>query len=69
MAQLTEVPDVKIKRDTENAILCVTPKGEEVWVPKKCVDDSSEVQDVGDEGTLVVPTWFAKKTDELMDYV
>lgn len=69
MSQLTEVPDVVVLRVTEKALLCKTPEGEEVWVPKSVVDDSSEVQEAHDEGTLVVQKWFAKKTDELLDYV
>lgn len=70
MAQHTEVPDVTIVRDTGKALLCKLEEGEQIWVPKSVVDfDSSEAVDVGDKGTLVVASWFAKKTDELVGYV
>lgn len=69
MAQLTEVPDVVIVRDTGKAFLCKLEEGAQIWVPKSVVDESSEVSDVGDAGTLVVQSWFAKKTDELSGYV
>lgn len=68
MPQLTEVPDVEVLRATDKALLCKIEK-EEVWVPRSVVDDSSEVQEEHDSGTLVVQSWFAKKTDELRDYV
>lgn len=65
-----EIPDVKCLRDTEKALLCRTDAGDEVWVPKSVVDENnSEVSDVGDEGVLVLEEWFAKKEDDLRDYV
>lgn len=33
--------------------------GTEEWVPTSLINDDSEVYQVGDEGTLVVPEWFA----------
>ena len=71
MPQVVEVPDVKVKRVTEKALLCVIPGDEvtEVWVPKSIIHEDSEVQEEHDEGTLVVPMWWAKKTDELSEYV
>ena len=71
MAKLTEVPDVLVTRNTGKALLVVLDDGEgkEVWVPCSVVDESSEVNDAGDSGTLVVQTWFAEKTEHLEDYV
>ena len=69
MSETVEIPDVKVLRESEKALLCKTPEGAEVWVPKSVVDDESEVKEVHDEGTLVVQKWFAKKTDDLIDYV
>lgn len=31
------------------------------WIPKSVIDDDSEVYQKGDEGTLVLPEWFALK--------
>lgn len=51
-------------------VLCIgqTPKairvvidGEYHWIPQSCVHEDSEVWKEGDEGTLVVPEWFAIK--------
>jgi hypothetical protein len=71
MARLTEVPDVRVTKNTGKALLVVLDEGEgdEVWVPCSVVDETSEVNDAGDEGTLVVQSWFAKKEDKLADYV
>lgn len=66
----TEVPGALCLKDTEKALLIRTNKGEEVWVPKKVVnEDESEVIEAGDQGTLFVKEWFAAKTDELHSYV
>ena len=35
--------------------------GKSFWVPKSVVDDDSEVYQKDDEGTLVLPEWFAIK--------
>jgi hypothetical protein len=70
MAQTVEIPNVTVVRETDKAILCqLEEDGEEVWVPQSLVDEASEVWKAKDEGTLVVPKWFAKKTDALRDYV
>lgn len=58
------IPDVKVLRETEKALLVLTNEDDEVWVPKSVVDDDSEVFQKDDEGTLIVQEWFAKKTDE-----
>lgn len=57
---LTSIDDVTVVRATEKALLCRLD-GREVWVPRSLIGDDSEVADAGDEGTLVVATWFAEK--------
>ena len=49
--------------ETEKAIFVygVTDSEDGIWVPKSLVDDDSEVYKKGDEGTLVLPEWFAVK--------
>lgn len=54
--------NVVAKHETEAAILCVVD-GKEVWIPKSQIDDSSEVKEDGDEGTLVVSEWIAEQKD------
>lgn len=63
------IPEVKVLRETEKALLVLTDEGDELWVPKSVVDEDSEVFQKDDEGTLIVQEWFAKKTDELRGYV
>lgn len=53
----------RVVRATEKAILVEVSEleGEEFWVPQSVVHDDSEVWKVGDEGTLVVEYWWARK--------
>jgi hypothetical protein len=44
--------------ETDKAILCLVGT-KEVWIPKSQIDNSSEVQGEGDDGTLVIPEWLA----------
>ncbi len=60
MSRVAEIEDVTCIRDTDKAIL-VAVEGEEVWVPRSVVDDTSEVQKKGDKGELTVAEWFAQK--------
>lgn len=46
--------------ETRKAIL-VQIDDEEYWIPKSQVEDDSEVYQSGDEGELVVTSWFAEK--------
>ncbi len=52
--------DVKAVRDSGKALLCLI-EGTGVWIPKSLIEDDSEVYRKGDEGTLIVPEWFAVK--------
>jgi len=47
--------------ESPDAVLVLDDNGEEVWVPQSQIHDDSEVWRRGDEGTLVVTDWFAKK--------
>jgi hypothetical protein len=55
-----EFEDVRVKAETELAILCEID-GKEVWIPRSQVHDDSEVSSQGDEGTLILARWFAEK--------
>lgn len=54
------IENVTAIRETAKALLCVI-ESEETWIPKSVIHDDSEVYAVGDEGTLIVLEWFAKK--------
>ena len=58
--QVVEIEDVTCTKETEKAIL-VEVQNEEFWIPKSLIADTSEVNCKGDEGTLVIPEWFAEK--------
>ncbi len=48
--------------ETEKAILVrLEDVGTEIWVPKSCVHDDSEVYEENGEGELVVAAWWAEK--------
>lgn len=53
--------DVTAKKETDKALLCLFPDGEEHWIPKSHVDDDSEVYREGDVGKLVVTKWIAEQ--------
>lgn len=57
----TEIGEGKCIRATARAILVKLETGEEEWIPKSCVHDNSEVWDEGQEGTVVVKTWWAEQ--------
>lgn len=62
MVETVQIQNVTVIRDTEKALL-VEIEGEEVWIPKKMIDDDSEVYKIGTEGTLVIPLWLAEEKD------
>lgn len=60
----TEIGKGKCVRATAKAILVELERGKAVWIPNSCVHDNSEVYEVGEEGnegTVVVKTWWAEK--------
>lgn len=52
--------NVEAKHETELALLCLIG-GDPHWVPKSQIHEDSDVNEKGDEGTLVVKAWWAKK--------
>jgi hypothetical protein len=52
--------DVTVVRETDNAILCEFPDGNEEWIPKSQIHDDSEVYKFGTDGTLIIPRWLAQ---------
>lgn len=58
----TRVSDVTCRRELDKAIVVwVDDLKEERVIPKSVILEESDVQGVGDEGDLVVETWFARK--------
>jgi hypothetical protein len=54
------IDDVRALANTEKAVL-VLIEGEKFWIPFSVLGADSEVRVRGDEGTLHVARWFAKK--------
>lgn len=62
-----EIDEVIALKGTSEALLCEVD-GKEVWIPRSCISEDSEVQDEGDSGVLVIPLWLVKKKPELEAY-
>jgi hypothetical protein len=63
---VVEFEDAEVISETDEAILVYMADedpdfDEPHWIPRKCMDDASELKNVGDKGTLVVFRWFAEK--------
>jgi len=59
----TELGEGLVLRTSEMAIH-VQVEGEEIWIPKSCLHDESEIDEhaeKGDEGAVSVKTWWAEK--------
>jgi hypothetical protein len=49
-------------RETAEAVLIyLDDVGDEVWIPRSQIHESSDVQDEGDVGSVVVTNWLAKE--------
>lgn len=51
-------------RETGDAMLFEVEEGEEVWIPKSCLHEDSELDDGSqplDEGELIVREWWAER--------
>lgn len=44
-----------------NGLLC-SIDGEEVWIPKQYLEDT-DLEAVGDKGSISIPTWLAEDRD------
>lgn len=60
-AEKVEIDDCTGVRATEKALLVRFADGDTHWIPQSQIDDDSEVYRPGDEGTLIVNEWWAKK--------
>lgn len=56
-----EVENVRVIRETAEALLIEIDGERQTWVPKSQVDDDSEVFTDGDQGTITLAEWFAEK--------
>jgi hypothetical protein len=56
-----EIPRATCIGETAKALKVEHSSGEELWVPKSVICEASDVKELGDYGTLVIPQWFAKK--------
>lgn len=57
----TDLGDSECIQQTERAVLCLTEAGDEVWIPKTCLHDDSEVYEKGHKGKLIVKAWWAAR--------
>lgn len=64
-SEFVEVEDVVVLRELEKSII-VDYCGEEVVIPKSQIDEDSEVQGEGDEGTLIIPRWLAREREMIL---
>lgn len=59
-----EFDDVRIKRESERAVLAVFPDGRERWVPKSQLEPGMPVPEKdGDPGTISIAEWLAEKIE------
>lgn len=57
-----DVGEVQSIAETEKALLCRrVDEGDQAWIPKSNIHDDSEVYEKGQEGILIVKTWYADK--------
>lgn len=49
---------VTVVHETAAALLCLID-GVKHWIPKKCIDEDSDVYKMGTDGTLIVSMWLA----------
>ena len=59
--EMVEFEDVTITEERPLSIKCNFQDSTVAWVPKSLIGDDSEVWGDGDEGTLVIPEWYAIK--------
>ena len=57
--ETAEFDGVRVVKATPLAILCDVD-GQNYWFPRSLLASDCELNDEGDEGTLIVPEWAAK---------
>jgi hypothetical protein len=73
MSQFVSLEDVRVRRTTDKALLCLY-KDSEFWVPKSQLHPHCELRYAGDHGVLRIPLWLARvklnptEDDETEDY-
>lgn len=60
MPREVEIENVLAKYEGNEALLCDVD-GDECWVPFSQISEYSEVQVAGDMGSLIIPTWLARR--------
>lgn len=55
---MVTIPDVRCMVATDSSMLCRID-GADYWIPRSQVDESSEIEELGDEGNLTIPEWLA----------
>jgi hypothetical protein len=57
-----EYDDAKCVKETAKAILVEAKDlpGGQLWIPKSVLHEDSEVNEEGDEGRVVIKTWWAE---------
>lgn len=58
-----DIGEGRCLRETDAAILVELETGDEVWIPKSCLHDDSEVYAHGHEGKVVVASWWAERNN------
>lgn len=57
--------DGRVLREAKSGLaLLISVENEEIWVPKSILHDESDIDEtseVGDEGDVVVPEWWAEQ--------
>jgi len=53
--------EVEVLKDLPKSLLVLTEDGEEAFIPKSEIRHGTDVESAGDEGTLIVPSWLARK--------
>lgn len=57
--------NVVVRDESDEAIKVELDDGRIVWIPKSLVHDDSEAYELGTDGTLYIPEWFALNKDLL----
>lgn len=61
------IREVEAIAETDKALLCTDHGGWEQWVPKSQIHDDSEVYKKGQEGDLIVKSWWAEQNGIELD--
>ncbi len=51
----------KVTHESELSLRIITQGDQDFWIPKSLIQRGTEIENVGDDGILVLPVWFARK--------